>query len=887
MNKRPPKFPLRFFHWYCRPEYAEDIEGDLLERFQKRNKESKQAKWLLLLDVIKLLRPGIIKKFEGSLRLNSPGMFKHLFTISLRSFRKERSYTAINLIGLTISLSVSLMIWQYVKNQKACDHYHHNLENKYRINYSYLKNEALKVKSAHTTFAMGPEVMKSLPGIKDMVRIRPIFSDEGLTISNEKSTQKFLEFNVSYVEKSFLNFFNYPLEKGSPDEALANPNYVVLTKETAYKFFGNANPIGKILKISGGTLTGDFTVSGVLKSLPAGTHLHFDYLIPIDFLLSHYGLYTRSDGWQWQNFYTYFELQDNQELALLSSRIDTLIHQRIGHVLKQTNQSIQTSFQPLSNIYLDPIIEGDGGLYKGDTSTILIFTAIAFVILVIAGINYVNLASARALKRKSEVSLRKAIGANKYQLITQFVFEALLLNFLSIGVALLLSYFLMPSFGTLVGIKMTFSIINHWEFWIAVSAGLLIASLLIGLYPAFLSVRLGKVPSGNQLNVSVRGVLFRKSLMTFQLMITLILIAGAWLVYHQLAYMKTKELGVKMEQLYVVKGSRAIVKEGTEIAKAKLQCFKNRLTGHSDIYAVSSSSNVPGTGEIWYGGVRKLGDARDKEVETEAILVDKEFTDVYDFEFLAGEPFDERMADYDAVIINEKAMLAFGIKNPTGALNHSVILENLDTLKINGIIRDTHWNSLHEPIGPTVFGVVNMFNAFLSVKLSTSNLPETLELIEETYRELYPNDPYIGFFLEDEFNLQYEAEQQFGQIFGVFSVIAVIISCMGLFAMMAYSLSQKVKEIGIRKVLGATEKQLFKLLSKEYVHIFLLALVIATPIIYFGAVRWLENFAYRVTIGMKLFGIPALIVAIITLFIVSEKIFRAMKIDPAKQLRNE
>jgi putative ABC transport system permease protein len=888
MNRQsPPKWPLRFFRWFCHPDYVEDIEGDLLERFEKRSNEKKAAKWLLAMDVIRLFRPGIIKNFEGTQQLNNYGMIRHFVLVAVRGFKKDKSYTVINLISLTVSICVSLLIWQYVLNQKQYDKFHDNLEDKYRVNYSYFQNDELQMESALTTFGLGPEVVENLSGIKNMVRIRPIFSDEGLVISNKKANKRFLEFNAYYVENSFLEFFNYPLESGSLTEALYLPNNIVLTQKSARKFFGDENPMGKTLHISGGSLSGDFIVSGLLKELPAGTHLDFDYLIPINFLLTHYGLYTREEGWHWSNFYTYFELKKGTGHTQLASLLDELIDEKIGHDLQQTDQTLKASFQPVSSIYLDPTIDGDSGLYKGNKANIVIFTIVAIVLLLVAGINYINLASARALKKKFDVSLRRAIGATKQQLLAQFLFESFLLNLLAIVVSLILATLLTPTFGQLIGSDMQFSLIHEMHFWIITLVAITFFSLLTGLYPALLSLRLGRnVSSRNQTKPATKIIFFRKSLTVFQLAISLAMVAGTWLVYHQVSYMKGKELGVEMDQLFVVQGPRVVIEEGREIMKIKQDRFKNTLLSNPSIQVVSGTSNIPATGAIWNGGIRKLGDARDQEKNAETIFVDKEFTKAYDFEFLAGGPFDEGMLDYEAVIINESALISIGLKDPNEALFHSIIMEDMDTLKIHGVVRDIHWNSLHEPISPTIFGILD-YPAFFTIKLNASNLQATLELVANTYQELYPNDPYISFFLDDEFNQQYESEQKFGQVFSLFAIIAIIISSLGLFAMIAYSLSQKVKEIGIRKVLGASAIQLFKLLSKEYFQVYLVAIVLSTPLIFFGAANWLNNYAYRITIGPKLLVIPIVLIGVITFLVIVNKILISMKIDPAKQLRDE
>ena len=888
-NPQPPYWAKRFFQWYCDPRLGESILGDLEEQFEEdiENFGFRRAKRRFTWNVIRFFRPGITKKLEGSQSLNNYGMLKHFFLIALRGFRKDRKYALVNLLGLSLSFCICLLIWIYVSNENRFDSYHHNAEHKYRINLNYYKEEGLKLRSVLTTRAMGTEMETSVPGIKNMVRVRPIMEDEGLLIADEDNKKKFLEFNVSYVEPSFLEFFNYPLKRGSTNTALSSPNSIVLTKEAAHKFFNDEDPIGKVLQVKAGSLSGDFTVSGVLDELPSGTHLDFDYLIPIDFLISNYGLYERANGWQLYNFFTYLEVEEEVDQSRMTQQIDELFQDKMRDELNQTAQSVKSSFQPIERIYLDAPIEGEEGLFKGSNFNINAFSIIAVFILIIACINYVNLASAKAFAKKSEVSLRRAIGANKAQLIYQFMTEALMFLALAMLCAITIAYFLLPDFGRFIGSNLDHTLLMSESFILAIVLTVVTGSLVAGLYPALLSLRLDAFNTSKKSNLTQKGSYFKKSLMVFQLSVSIVLIAGTWLVYHQLTYMQSAKLGVDTQQTFVVKGSRAVVGEGPEVAKSKLNLFKEILIKHSNIEGVCTSSNTPGTGEIWYGGIRKTGDSRDQEIQADAILADKDFTNIYEMKFLAGGPFPEGMSDYEVAIINERAMKALGISNPGDALNFGVILEDMDTMKIHGVVKDVHWNSLHEEIQPTVFGGVKSFAAFLSIKMRPNDLSASLELIEDTYRELYPGDPYEGYFLDEDFNRQYESEQKFAQIFSLFSISALLISSLGLFALISYALAQKVKEIGIRKVLGAGAKQLFLLLSKEYIQIFSIATLIAMPVIFYSAKTWLENYAYRIAIGTELFLAPVFIVALFTLLFISNKILTSMQVDPAKQLRDE
>ena len=727
MNRQPPKWPLAFLRWFCHPEWVEDIEGDLLERYRKR-----PSRWRYTLEVLKLFRPSLIR-LSGRYNFRYSGLLRHYFLLTIRGFGKEKSYAITNLLGLTLSISISLVIWQHILNEQAVDSHHVNKDNKYCINYSYFEGDELVTKSANTTYALGPQVMENFTGIQNMVRVRQTFVDEALVVCNRKKTKKFLEYGIYYVEDSFLEMFNYPLQEGSQQNALAKPNNIVLTVETAKKFFGEEKALGKQVFINGGTLTGEFTVTGVVAESAKRTHFDFDYLIPITYFLTNFGLAVRDDGWHWNNYRTYFELADNAQKNSLALQVDDLLRERIGDDLDETNQTLQASFQPLSDIYLDPFIDGDSGLFKGNKSNLRTLTLVSLMILLIAVINYVNLASARSYRKKEEVAVKSALGAKKSQLLFQYFFESFLFNLLALGLSILMILLLSPALSNLMGQEVALTLVYSPRFWITIIALLIALSVLTGLHPALLSIKLSSLSKSTIGASATKNQLLKRGMIAFQLLVSLLMIAGTWVVYHQVHYMKSTELGIDLEKLFIVQGPRAVLEEGREVMKTKQARFKKTLEDYAYIELLTVSSNFPGTGGIWEGGVRKLGDPRDQEAHIALVLADEDFTTAYSFEFLAGAPFRPDMADYEAVIINEQALKSLGLSTPQDALEHSVVLENMDTMRIHGVVKDVHWNSLHKKVGPMIFGV-NDFPAFLSIKLSTQNLPKTLELIEQTFQ---------------------------------------------------------------------------------------------------------------------------------------------------------
>ncbi|MCR9254326.1 MAG: ABC transporter permease [bacterium] len=814
-------------------------------------------------------------------------MIKHHIKTAFRTLLRNKTYTAINILGLAVGIGICLLIYQYIQFELSYDNFHKDTSNTYRVKLDHYRNSSLISSEVLTSHGLGTSAKEVIPEIQDMVRIRPMHSDEGIVIKNPVNNNSFLEYNLYYVDQSFFDLFNYTFQEGNPENALSNINNIVLTKQSAEKYFGDQNAMGKTLSIKGGMLSGDFTVSGILEELPSNTHFDFEFLLPIDFMLSHYGLYTRGNGWGWYNFYTYITLSETANLIDVEEKFNQIIQTHIGEDLEKEGIEIDAGLQALGDIHLGSEFKSDIAESPGSYQNIWFFSIIAFIILIIVWVNYINLSIAQATQREKEIGVRKCLGAQEKVLVIQFLTESLAINLIASILGVLLFLSLLPVLNQVIGKDIKFTIFNSVQSQLIFLLIICTGAIISALYPSFVLSSLKPISLFKSGLPKWKGnINFRKALIGLQFLLSILLIAGTYVVYKQVNFMKNQNLGFDTEKIIVVPGPRVVLEEGMDNVRVKYKTFKSSLTNHHTISAVTGTSNIPGKGVIWYGDMRKLGSPIDAATEGNAVLVDYNFTAAYDLDFLAGSGFTSDMEHFSAVIINEKAVEEFNLGTPNEAIGQSIIMTNVDTLKIQGVIKDAHWNSLHSPIAPTIFGI-DEYNAYFSVRANLSNVQETLNHIESSYTSIFPNDPFQYNFLNSSLEKQYQAEQQFGKLFSAFTLLAIFLACIGLFALVSFSTSLRTKEIGIRKVLGASLKNLILLLSKEYIMLLSIAGIASIPLIFLGGKTWLENYAYRIGMGIDILIIPIVVLLLISSVIVVYRTFLSSKANPVDSLRSE
>lgn len=879
------RFAHRLFQWFCHPDYYAEIQGDLEELYQRNVKSNMHfAQWRYLFQVLGLFRPSLIRTFPH-ITLIHPAMFRHYFNISSRILLRHKFYSLINILGLAVGMGVCLLIYQYIHFELSFDKFHANAQNIYRLTQTSIRNgEALET-GVFTTYALGPTAKEDIPEVEDFVRVHP--QEEGPVMINPKTNQGFQEDNLWYVEQNFLQMFDFPLKYGNPELALDDKQSMVITEQMAIKYFGDINPVGKELRMSLGVRSGHFIVTGVLKNLPANSHLQFDFLIPIAFILEKH---RDSEGWEKSDFVTYIKLNDAAKVDHVSKKFDQLIDNHARGNTEALSSKWKIGFQQLTDIHLKSDYPKDLVKNNGNIQHVQFFAIIAVFILLMAWANYTNLSTARAMQRAKEVGVRKSIGALKKQLISQFIIESALINavaaLLSIGIA----YFTLPLLNNIIGKELAFNVIQSPEFWKTFVMIILFGSLFSGLYPAFILSSFKPVSVLKSASVtSKRGFSLRRSLIVFQFMISVLLISGTYLVYQQVTFMKNKDLGIDMEKILVVNGARVVLEslksEGVTLG-SKYQAFKNKVVAHQAVSGVAFTSSVPGKGYYNTEGFWKVGDPRDTYQEGSAIIADIDFANTYDLEFLAKDLLIKEFNPDEKAIINEEAVKAYGLGSPEEAL-HEKLTNGGDTVEVLGVVKNFHWTSLKDAQPPVLFVLNNQYGAYFSIKINLSDIPETIAHIESSYKSVFPDDPFVYYFLNDAFNQQYQADLQFGNLFSVFSLLAIFIACIGLFALVSYSATLRVKEMGIRKVLGAGVGHLMILLSREYLVLLGIAITLAVPAIIFGGRSWLENYAFKVGMGVDVFLIPGLILLVISFLTVSYRTYVTARINPAESLRSE
>lgn len=811
-------------------------------------------------------------------------MLRNYLTIAIRNLLKRKLYSFINIFGLAIGVAVCLVILKYVDFELSYDNYHKNAASIYRTTTIYYQNNEPMGKSPLSGYAQGPSLVADVPEVKTAVRTHPMYGGAVVTVKKDGSDAlTFHEEKLQFVDSTFFDVFTYAAIHGDLKTALDNPGSVVITKNTAERYFGkNENPIGKIMQVSGGWSDGDYQVTGVIEDVPQNSHFLFDFLLPTHNLLTN-NQYKQDDGWGWNNFVTYIQLHPNVKVKDVEEKMPAFIEKYRGKDLAESNGKLSLIFQPLRNIHLSPGYDNESSATVS-TSTIYFFIIISIFILSIAWINYINLSTARAMERAREVGIKKAVGAYRSQLISQFIFESVLVNFFGVAIAVLMAIGLLPVLGRIVDKNFTFDF-GDPRFWLIVAGLFLVGSIISGAYPAFVisSFNTTEVLKGKSENVR-GGFSLRKVLVVFQFASSLILIAGTFAIYRQIVFMRHQDKGLTMEQMLIVNGPSVLERKS---AKERLITLKNRLKEIPGVLNVTTSGAIPGGGFNWGTGMRKDGTERDADKTGSVVWIDPDFIQTYGITVLSGRAFNPEIAsDMSSVLVNEAALTAFKLGNPENALNERIILGD-DTVAILGVLKNYHWNSLKTEHTPWLFKADTISRRAFSIHLSGTNMTDLIKQVEKHYKEAFPGNPFDFYFLDDFFNKQYKDDQQFGRIFSLFALLAIIIACLGLWGLASFTTTQKLKEISIRKVMGASLTNIAALLVNQFIKLVIIASLIALPLAWLGIDKWLDGFAFRIGLAWDLFFIPVLILAVISLGTVSFQILRGANTNPAKVLRSE
>jgi putative ABC transport system permease protein len=874
-QQTPPEWIDALLEWYCSSRYIDEVQGDLHEWFFRRVKRQgiRKARWFYLLDVIRFCRSYRLKSYdEFTQNSNNAAMLKNYFKTSWRALSKNKAFTIINILGLTIGMVAFMMISLYVENEYNYDQFHTQKDDIYRLKQNRYNKGELTTEWAAGCTGVGPDLHNNFPEVKEFVRMT---KSQALITYEDKVFQ---EDHAYYTNSAFFKVFSIPIVKGDTS-VLSKAYNMMISESTAKKYFGEADPVGKTIRHNGAR---DYNIAGVYQDIPTNSHMKADMLFSFETFVDLSGPESRTT-WDWDGFYTYLLLEKGTDYKDFEAKIPAFILQERGEDLKQRSAGIEFLLQPITSIHLtsDYMMEFKP---NGDGEATSFLFIVAIFIIIIAWVNYVNLSTAKSIERAREVGVRKVMGSLRGQLVKQFLVESSLVNFIAISIAVLVVYLTLPAFGDLSGRALVLDFTS--QSFLLMPIGLfVIGSLLSGAYPAFVLSGFAPVAIlSGKLSTSTKGSLLRKGLVTFQFIASLVLIIGTYVVYSQLDFMRSQDIGVDIEQTLVVKGPGAI----DSTYSNQLNVFKQQLAQQSDILSVSASTAVPGSQPGWNaGGIRLLSKGEDEANQYRVIGMDAEFMQSYDLDLMDGRIFDEKFStEENNVIFNQSAMRLIGFKDAKDLLNQEIYFWG-DTFNIVGVVKDYHQESLKKSFEPLIFRYIPNSTNYYSVKVQSSDMSYTIAKIEEEYNAAFVGNPFDFFFLDDHFNQQYKAEMQFGKVFGVFASLAILIACLGLFGLTSYMTVLRTKEIGVRKVLGASLISVMTLLSKDFAKLMLVAILIATPIAWYVMNNWLDGFAYQINLAWWVFVLPSVVLISLLMVTVSLQTVKAGMSNPVDALKHE
>ncbi|HUX94218.1 MAG TPA: ABC transporter permease [Bacteroidales bacterium] len=805
-------------------------------------------------------------------------MFNNLLKHSIRSFKRQRAYIIINLLGLSIGITCSLLIAIFVINEASFDNFNVKKDRIYRAVLNG-KIGGQEITTNSSPGVMGPTIVKEFPEIEDFLRM----SGRGPTVI-EYNNLTFTEEHMIGVDSSFFNFFSIPVLKGDPENLLNAPHKAVLSESTAIKIFGNENPIDKSIKI--GTDSIRYTITGVMGDIPGNSH--FEANILTSFMTD-----PRANGTIWlnNNLSTYLLLKPNTSYKTVDEKFPGLLIKYVGPELQQymgvsiedfekQGNKYRFYLQNLKEIHLDTSVQGE---FKApsDPKYLVIFGSIAILIVLIAAINFMNLSTAQASKRAKEVGIKKIAGSTRGMLISQFLSESFILSFIALLFALLVVRVTLPYFNNLLGTSL---VLNLFKPWYTIPVLLLFSvfvGFLAGSYPAFFlsSFSPYEVLKGSVKNSMKNGNL-RKVLVVFQFGISILLIIGTMIMYNQIHYMVNKDMGFNKEQLLVINRAGAL--------GSRIKAFKTSVKQIPGVINISSSTAIPGRTNNTNG--YRIEGRKDEAVIMATAWVDYSYLDTYGMTLASGRFFDESYtSDKQACLVNEAAIKNFGITD----VQNTRFAEpgdsgRMDYLPIIGVVKNFNFQSLREPIEPYILKFnEGLYFGYITVKISAQNLNNTINQIENTWKEFMANDPLQYYFLDEDFENMYIQEKQNAQMAVIFSILAIVIAALGLFGLTSFTVEQRTKEIGVRKAMGSSIAGIYYQISKEVIVLVTVSALISWPLIYYIAGKWLENFYYRINLGMFSF-IAGLSIALgIALLTISYRVVQAARVNPAQSLKYE
>lgn len=874
MEPKPSKTARALLKLFCDQVYHEEVEGDLDELFADnyRRLGRRKANWLYWTDVFKHFNWFFFTRRRLKWISQKPlDMWSNYFKVAIRNIFKHKGYSTLNVLGLGVGMACAMLILLYSLHELSFDKFHAKAD-RIVVAHTLIDEESDVMSSAPNAFV--PYMVREIPEVETGVRVFNRGSYLPFVVKYKDNI--FQEDRIFHTDSTFFKVFSFPLIKGNPESCLVNPKSIVLTNEMAQKYFGDDDPMGKVLRIDNRQ---DYLVTGVMEDQPQNSHVHFDFLVSWTSFTNSFNLKER---WDNASYTSYLLLDKNTSREQVEAKIPALIDR-----LDNPRYTPTFTLHALKGIHL----RGLGGSFsleaQNEIRYLYIFGIIGLLILTIASVNYTNLATARAVHRAREIGMRKVLGAYRFNLFNQFMGESLMVVFMAVLLAFALVILTLPAFNELADREFTAGDLFRFDLINSVLLMALLVSTLAGIYPALvLSGFRPLIVLKGSFKSSKGGVFIRRILVTGQFIISIGLIIGTSVVFNQLDYMQQKELGYNNDNVLMLPVSSSILRNYAS--------FKAEMLKESGVLDLTLASESPTSLNAGYDLTLKGMDV-EKEVSVNGLRTDLDFLDAMQIELVAGSFFTEtdlknisRDLEYKdrvfAFVLNEEAVSRFGI-SAEEAIGMRAYMNGRNGV-IRGVVKDFHFSSLREKIRPMSFLPERDFNNIL-VRISGQNIENTLSKVQERWRKLAPEVPFEYQFMDEEYDNLYNTEQRLSRLFGTFATLAIFIACFGLFGLIAFITAQKAREIGVRKVLGASVGQLVVLLNKGFAGLILIAFVLATPLAYLLMSGWLQEFEYRTQIGLGPVLLSLAMTVLIAFASTSIQSVRAARANPVDALKEE
>jgi len=807
-------------------------------------------------------------------------MIKNYLRSAFRNIKRHPFISFINIFGLTVGLTCCLLIVTYVINERSYDKFNKNADDIYRVTrifYSAPNVESLHLSSVAPPF--GPLLQTAFSDIKKMTRVLP----NGSATLRYKD-KLFNEQNAAFADENFFDFFTVPVVKGDLHKGLMEPYSIMLTKTVAKKYFGDADPMNKTIMLDNGKH--EFRVTGIFDAFPANSHMHPDILMSFNTLkdTAVYGEKQLETNFGNNSFYTYLMFPKNYNVDRVRAQMPYFLDKYVnfkgmpGNL--KTHQVTSLTLQKLTDIHLTSHLD-DEIEENGSSGRVYIFSAIALFILLIACINYMNLSTARSTLRAKEIGIRKVVGAQRKEIIAQFLSESVLITYVSLLIAFGLTVLLLPAVNNMSNLQLNINTLLHWQVLLPVILLPFVIGLISGIYPAlFMSSFIPVKVLKGILKINTGTFSFRKILVVLQFSISIVLIVATIVVFRQLQYIQDKDLGFSKDHILTMGYDGSLGN--------KYEAFRTDLLKNDGVKQIGRSSRIP-SGRLLddqNASVLEGGSFQPLKVDLKQIAVDDGFIPTYGIKMASGRNFSKHIkTDSNKFIINETTVQTLGWKTPENALNKQIKYGSV-TGNVIGVMKDFHFESLHQPIIPMILITSPYYNR-LSIKIDGHSVQASIANIKETWEKYLPNTPFDFTFLDEKFDQLYRSEQQQGTLFTIFACIAIFIACLGLFGLSAFTITQRVKEIGVRKVLGASIPQIVTELSKDFLILVVIAAAFAIPVALYAMNKWLDGFASRISMSWWILAAAGIIALIIAFATISFQSIKAALANPVKSLRSE